>query len=207
MNNKIYVPIIHNLPVIYTQSLFNIFQVIRQYPKEQIVVERISRSNVAQMRNEAVERFLKTDCEYMMFFDCDQMFNMGILEQLVSRNLDIVCANYCITMPQTPLVYRKKTDDMTKFDYQVIPLNEWQELTEVDATGCGGMLIKRGVFDKIGRPYFAYEVNVDLRVASEDMYFCRKVRQAGVKMYVDLKAPSGHLDLKVVLPIMPKNMK
>lgn len=72
-------------------------------------------------------------------------------------------------------------------------------LLEVAAAGLGGVLIHRRVFDRLERPYFRVgQVQADH--FHEDVEFCRRVREAGFRICVDLDTPVGHITPMAVWP-------
>ena len=68
------------------------------------------------------------------------------------------------------------------------------KLLEVDAVGTGVMLIRSSVFKDIGKPYFYYEEN-----RSEDIMFCQKCREKGIRIYVDTTIGCGHIGEEVYI--------
>lgn len=75
---------------------------------------------------------------------------------------------------------------------------DWEPgILEVQALGTGSILIHTSVFEDVPFPWFAYAYDethhVDDGWPGVDMYFCRKLREAGIKMYVDTTTSSPHL--------------
>jgi hypothetical protein len=66
----------------------------------------------------------------------------------------------------------------------------YNEMIQVDIAGTGFMLIKREVFDKVKAPWFEC---YDKGMAGEDVYFCAKCKDAGVKVWVDTALHLGHI--------------
>ncbi len=64
-----------------------------------------------------------------------------------------------------------------------------EDLIECDGVGGGCLLVHRRVFDALEKPYF--KCNPGTQVG-EDFYFCRKVREAGFKIYLDPSILCGH---------------
>jgi hypothetical protein len=65
-------------------------------------------------------------------------------------------------------------------------------LIEVDATGTGCLLFDMDVFLKTDKPWFAFSVH-DNKPVGEDIYFCSKARENGVKIHIDTSIEVGHL--------------
>jgi hypothetical protein len=66
-------------------------------------------------------------------------------------------------------------------------------LQPVDGIGTGCLLIAREVFEKLKRPFFSYSEG-----GTEDLYFCRRAKEAGYKLHVDLGVICGHMTLSEV---------
>jgi len=74
-----------------------------------------------------------------------------------------------------------------------------KELIEVDYTGFGWLLVKKGVFESLDYPWFKplwHEMNKEeLKIkdfSSEDVSFCKQVREKGYKIYIDPEIRVGH---------------
>ena len=57
------------------------------------------------------------------------------------------------------------------------------------ATGC--MLIKREVFEKISRPWFA--LGMPEAWLGEDIFFCRKCKENGIEIWMDASLSIKHI--------------
>lgn len=68
-------------------------------------------------------------------------------------------------------------------------------LVEVDAVGFGAVLFRRTCFEKLARPWFYYDYSrsgEDLW-PTEDMTFCQRAREAGLRIFVDTTLVSPHV--------------
>jgi hypothetical protein len=83
-----------------------------------------------------------------------------------------------------------------KIDFNNIPIKNF--LKKVDYTGMGYMLVKNGVFEKIGYPWFSpefYNVPGNEKIQdfmSEDVSFCMKAKKAGFEIFVDISMIVPH---------------
>jgi hypothetical protein len=69
-------------------------------------------------------------------------------------------------------------------------------LVRVAALGTGSMLIHRSVFERIKPPWFKYEYPAELppgRRPSEDTYFSKVCREAGIEIWCDTTITAPHL--------------
>lgn len=83
-----------------------------------------------------------------------------------------------------------RTEGIVKMDTQNAVCLDPREgdVIEKDGMGCHFIMIRRDVLEKIPFPWFTGIDN-----AGEDFDFCRKVKAAGFKLYVDLSVYTGHI--------------
>lgn len=65
-------------------------------------------------------------------------------------------------------------------------------LFEVKGGGLGCALIRTDVFGKIAEPWFRYVTYKDGGHLSEDLWFCKQCREAGIKVRADARVACGH---------------
>lgn len=169
---------------------------------------KISNRPADQARNEIIRKLEK---DWLFFMDSDQTFPPDCLMRLLSWDLPIVSGLY-FKSPGKPVphVYKYAYNDghhqyqglidpigryLSRFAEQlkgqvaiVLP-GKREDLIECDGIGVGCLLVHRRVFQAIEPPWFKY--NEDANVG-EDFYFCRKVQEAGFKIYVDPGVVCGH---------------
>lgn len=63
----------------------------------------------------------------------------------------------------------------------------------VDKFGAGLLAIRKEVFEQVPPPWFSAEVDPEMGMVSEDIYFCRKIQKAGFKPSVHFGALAGHI--------------
>jgi predicted peroxiredoxin len=148
-------------------------------------------------RNLLVRDFLKTDCTHLLFVDSDQCdIPPDAVETLIAPDVDIVGGLYFKrAYPYPPIMYRFKEEGEFGMAHVVeFPMNA---LVEVDVIGMGLTLIKREVFNKLKRPYFYYGLDEhedgSRRGMSEDTYFCRQARRAGIQIFCHTGVVVGHI--------------
>jgi hypothetical protein len=154
----------------------------------------------ASLRNIVVREALKIvdpGIDWLWFMDDDHVFDRDTLFRLLDRNVDIVQPLVSTRKPPyRPYGYRWNGQDHESFDWSHIPNTG---LMEVDAVGCGGMLIRRHVLDAIADPWFE-EGHTSPEHLGEDLWFCKKAREAGFKIYVDTDVQIGHMGTVQVWP-------
>ena len=87
---------------------------------------------------------------------------------------------------------------------------EQESVIDVEYTGMGWMLVKKGVFEKMEYPWFRPEMtSMDItdpsgneikvkEFTTEDVFFCRKVKEMGFKVLVDTSVVVGN-EIKLIL--------
>lgn len=145
--------------------------------------------------------------EWLWLLGDDHVWYPDLLTHLLSRNVDVVvpiCARR--KPPFSPTIF--KNDPRDNGSWGVMNWNEisqYSGLLKVDGRiGTAGMLIRKRVLDKIGFPWF--EIGKECsHLLQEDMYFCKKIIDAGFDIHCDLDKSIGHIFRGVVYPITDKN--
>jgi len=151
-------------------------------------------SLITRARNAAVATFLSTDFQKLLFIDADIEFLADDVVKLWNVEADIAVGVYPMKKPGED-VYAAWVKGKLVTD-----LDQFEGLIEVDYAGTGFMMIDRSVFGKMTaeeyegrdltgqarmeRDYFQTPVHNGV-FESEDYYFCRKAREAGLKVVMD----------------------
>jgi len=158
------------------------------------IVERMivhwARNELAKNSLERVNPHTGRPFTHILWLDDDHVFNADMLVYLARHEgLDIVSAlYYCRVGSILPAVY-VRTEDGEENRYRHYPLVEVPEsLIEVDAVGFGALLMRRDVLTRLEYPYFTFETG-----AGEDIYFCVKAREAGIRVWLDGTYRLGHI--------------
>jgi hypothetical protein len=134
----------------------------------------------------------KIDYSHIMWIDSDVIFKPEDVVKLLSHDLDIV-SGLCKISPNT---YSLTVEGARGFVKEKDIVSE--NLIEAKSVGAAFLLVKRGVFERIERPWFQttiIEENGEIGFVGEDMYFCWKARKAGFKIFVDPTVKVNHLKL------------
>lgn len=127
----------------------------------------------------------------------DHIFDNQLLLNLLERDVDVVVPLIIRrSPPYTPLVFKDYAQGKgwMPFGFDELPT---EGLLEVEAAGSGGAVIRKHVLDAIGEPWFQYEAGDKL---NEDLYFFRRVREAGFKIYCDVEQVMGHRGMFTIWP-------
>ena len=143
--------------------------------------------------------------EWAWFIGDDHSFSDNVLTKLLDREEDVVVPMVAQKSPPFHVVAftgsedREHTDGRKYPHYFHLDMTELPEdgLHEVHAAGSAGMLVRKHVLDDIGDPWFE---NPHGTVINDDLEFCRKIRDAGYKIYLDTEVQMTHIGHFKVYP-------
>jgi len=149
------------------------------------------------VRNKAAATFLKSDFTHLLMLDSDHMHPLTIITRLQAvvrkwpDKLVIGGLHYRRGEPYDPLAFIKNEDGQY-CTYPEYP----RGIIEVDAVGMASTLIAREVFERVPPPWFVWEYPeqvTDFNYPGEDVYFCKKCKDAGIRIWCDTTITSPHL--------------
>ncbi len=169
-----------------------------------------------QSRNELIEN---TNSEWLLFMDDDVIVPPDSYRRLVGWGKKVISGvsmkragtpepqmyrfshaegrgTYYMPLVQEFIEFVKRHKaDLTRAQasYISVPIT-MDELLEVDGVGMDCILIHRSVLDDIEPPWFQFTKGTR---SGEDFYLCRKIQQAGHKIWVDPGLLCGHKHMTV----------
>jgi len=172
-----------------------------------IVVQNVE---VGEARNMIVEHAINLKATYIWFIDSDVVVPPYAAQRL-GYALDTrgpklypdskiaVCGGIYMSKEElsTPVVYKQNGQGAT-WDWKA------NDVFEVESIGTGCMMIATEVFKKLEKPYFkTVEGYVQLdggqvgcQKMTDDIYFCKKVKDAGYSIIAHGGVLCGHYDVK-----------
>ena len=146
---------------------------------------------ISAARNLAVTEFLQDkNNSHILFLDDDVVVPPDIIPRLLNHKKLITSGWYLLRGNRLPSVFQKNKYGWTPLNVQQLKPN----LMEVDGTAAGALMIDRKALEVIKPPWFL-EGGKDSREEStqgEDLYFCQKAHDYGMKVYVDGNLRCGH---------------
>lgn len=201
----------------YTHLSFahNLYTLGRRSDYEIMYPRMYDESPLDEARNVSVQEFLDTDADWFVTYDADQVFPSGTFLRLLlaaeESKQQVVSAWYLGRKGTgTVIVFKRKDDthlaNIANFsEYQPYLIKEllhrpgintsYGKLVLVDAIGFGLVIIKREVLEKMEYPYFLQwspAMRGDKYHFGEDLWFCDKLAQLKIPLYVHLKSFIGH---------------
>lgn len=143
-------------------------------------------------QNKLVELAREKKASHLFLIEHDIVFQPDTLERLLELDKDVVSAPYSGRgLPRQPLVYDKKPNgELYQMNYDIWP----DKPTKVYGVPTGCTLIKMSVFDKLTKPYFFFQYNKEGKMEeSQDIYFSKKVGEAGMECWIDPRIPVIHI--------------
>ena len=141
---------------------------------------------IFDQRNQLVRTALEAKCDYIVFIDADMRFPKDTIMRLLKHDKDIIGVN--ATTRSEPVMPTAKMLNIEKDGsciWQPIYSNSFSGISKADGIGCGVMMIKADVFNRIQEPYFYFEQLPNNKILGEDIYFCIKSKDAGIDTWVD----------------------
>jgi hypothetical protein len=152
--------------------------------------------------------FAGRDYDYVLWIDSDMVWTVKHFEHLLKSmeetDAEVMTGLYlmadgvryaCVSEWQPE---KLGTDDPMEF---LLPNSFDDSPFPVGYNGLGFALVKRGVFERLPYPWFCgRESENPLVPISEDVDFCLRCAEAGIKIYVDPRVVVGHEKRMVLKP-------
>ena len=156
---------------------------------------------IARSRNNLAWEFLQTDNEFLFFVDSDIVFDPVDVDRVVSHNLPVVGGMYSKKQGKLAWVFNGTPGAL---------IDPATRLVEADDIGTGFVCVRRDALQKIMDAYperryhndpvrgaerfdFFPMHAKDGRYLSEDWYFCKLAREAGIKLFIDTSVQVKHV--------------
>lgn len=149
---------------------------------------------VEQVRNLIAHFTIHNQYDYLFSVDSDIAFPRDTLRKLLEHNVDVVSGLYIQRIQGVHCVEVMRYNQYGGVSH--VPYDEikGQGLVPVDSCGFGCVLVKTHVLKAIPYPQFVYKSAIDhSNTISEDVYFCKQVRERGMRIYADTSILCDHI--------------
>ena len=188
-------PVFYAVPMthaVFSRWVYGFFQFITTSWREGDQLGYRPPTIVHIARQDLVDQFLKTDCQWLFWIDDDVVPPPHALWQLLSHDKKAV--NGLVPFKEPPYnpnwylnpIYDKSRDSWTYEGFFNPPSDG---LVKIDSAGLACSLIHRDVIEKMEYPHFT------LDAAAEDHSFWRKVKDAGFELYGDPSVQCVHMGI------------
>jgi glycosyltransferase involved in cell wall biosynthesis len=148
--------------------------------------------NIDQVRNLIADWGKKYD--YLFCVDSDIVLPEGCLDKMLFHNKDIISGMYIQRNPNQHILEIYEENDHGGFSNIPFEKIKGKGLVEIAACGFGSVLINSNVLKTMEYPHFHYKSAIDHKdTFSEDLYFCRKAKDHGFKIYCDTAIYCDHI--------------
>jgi hypothetical protein len=175
----------------------------------------IHSSSPAKNRNIIISSALKTDFTHIFFTDDDHVYQPDTVMRLLARDVDIVSGLYCMKFPPFPLIALNNPNDANMSSFVNMQKYGPYDMFEVARVPAGCLLLRidalramQRYFNKligytVGSKIWTYWFTIGQIIKDEwgdDLWFCDKAREAGLKVYLDCAVRAGHLTKCILTP-------
>ena len=130
-------------------------------------------------RQMALDDALLNGFTHILMIDDDMVYTPEVIDMIASRNLDFVACNYQRKLENGGWIAMGK-------DGCYINSDSGQGVEEAAWVGLGLALVKTEPLLKVSKPHFEVRwIPEKQDYLGEDMFFCHKVREAGIKIHID----------------------
>lgn len=165
-----------------------------------LVFDYSSGYDVATTRNNIGNQAKAESADYVLMVDNDVRLPGDALRNLLEEPVD-VCLGFYAHRWGNVFDGRTNVCKLGEFNYtQMYSADELRALREAGVTrekihggGLGCALIRTDVFERIPFPYFQWTHYNDGNVLGEDLNFCERCHEHGIKIHVDPRVACGHL--------------
>jgi len=175
------------------QAMAFFAQVKSDVPKR-IDIQMAYSSNLVENRHILVSRAFQFGATHLLFWDSDIKAPPDAIVRMVNHHLPIVAINYAKKEPEARPTAFIDTDDYVGPCYSQ---EQHTGLQAVSSCGFGLMLIETSVLQDLDTPLFQFsQVGAEgVKTETEDVFFCRKARDAGYDIVIDhdLSKQCAHL--------------
>ncbi len=158
----------------------------------------------AKSRNLLIDAAQDIKATHILLLDDDMQIPSDALMKLLNRDKDIVSGLYVSgSYPHFPVAF-----DVANEKGECLPVylhgKDPEGLYPIVAAGFGCLLIKMSVFEKLTKPYVRLgELNCE--EWCDDIGFFKRVREAGIKSYLDMGVQLGHIRTAIFMPNFANN--
>lgn len=156
--------------------------------------------DVATARNNIGNQAKAEGADYVLTVDNDMRLPSDALRNLLEEPVD-VCMGFYAHRWGNVFDGRTNLCKLGEFNYtDMYTVEDMRALRDsgvkreqVHGGGLGCALIRTDVFERIPYPYFSWTHYQDGNVLGEDLNFCERCREHGIKIYADPRVACGHL--------------
>ena len=189
MKTLIAIPCTDMVPAPFAQSLATLNK------EGECLIAFLLGSLIYESRNDLAKQAISRDCDYVMWFDSDMVFDADVLTKMIRHmedGKDIVTGLYFRRRPPfTPVLFKELNfeDDVLHW----VGFDDYPENEPFEVAGCGFgcVMLRKEVLLDVVLNYQTWFT--PLAHAGEDIAFCVRARELGYKIWCDPTIKLGHV--------------
>lgn len=185
------------VPASFALRLAELVAFTRQYgPYEDVTVNFVASSYIHAGQEQALEEAIGVGATHVLWLETDMGFPKDTAIRLTEHNRPVVATN--AVMRHYPIRFTA-----IKQGHRLATEDESFGLEEVDECGLAVMLMRTDVVNNLTKPWFRHEYDHQTgREIGHDAIFCRRLREAGHRIYIDhdLSKEIEHIGLHAFRP-------
>lgn len=193
----------------FATSLVDTVKFLNEHGIETVIQLMTSGTLLVAERNRLINFFLNSDATHMLCIDSDMGWHSQTVKEFIDFDEEFIAGVY---LTKNGKEFKCKP----KFNSDHSIVRSEKNLIEMENVGAGFMLLKRSVIEKMIEkfPELAFRSEIPLfekgycffnteiwdgRFWGEDYVFCRRAREAGVRIWVDPMVELDHMGQKGIL--------
>ena len=192
MDTKICIAIVSNRSV-KPKTVLSLLQLDCPFPKFVCIASQ--GYTIAESRNYCVIQAKKNACTHILFVDDDMFFPSDTLSRLIACEKEVVGVySFSRQLPLCPTVaFLDEKGEHLPHD-KIPQFVRPDSLFKCFSVGMGVCLIHLPIFEKIEKPWFAFETHESGKIMiGEDAWFCRQAQKAGLDIWCEPRLEVKHL--------------
>lgn len=182
------------------ETFRSIFKNLKNSRVENLDFEFVKGYDCARARNKIVDKAIDGEYDYILMVDSDIILPDNAVSLFVDWNYDVVFGySPRKDNPEITEIYKHNSHWGKENRFTTNELYS----SDVDMMLCDGgsfgcVWISTSVFSKLTRPYFNYISYPDGDALSEDLYFCKSLRDARIPIYVNTRVKCKHIAKRII---------
>ena len=198
-NPKIYLAILNN-GNLRSEMISTVIPAMQRTKNVELLWEHPGKTwanPISSNRNMIVKRFLETDCTHLLMID-DDVVPLHNPCEMVFIDRDVVASPALVRSSGQMLNWTAYIPHSGGRGYSALDLDvvdDMIEVLEVAVVGTGCILVKREVLENIDQPFHSEFGEYGIQIYGTDFAFCRRVTDAGYKVYTMVHRRCEHFKI------------
>lgn len=193
MRYLIAIPCMDTMPTLFVSSL-----VLMDKMPETEIAFAVS-SLIYDARNTIAASAVRNNFDRLMWLDSDMKFDRDMMKRMAQRmdeGYRFVTGVYCMRKPPyTPVVYKAFEPGIDPMPFSKGELDAGKGMIQIAGCGFGAVMMDVSILSEMKNQRSDYPFSPFLGLG-EDLSFCKRATEMGVKLYCDTSIRLGHVGLQ-----------